>query len=202
MNNTKVVFEQDEKKKVQELASQGLGARDICRMISEMKKRNITKRMLYYRCGKELREGYALARYNGIELPNNTGKGGPLIEITQEDREQIKLLAGYGLRNDQIANVIGIGKMTLIAHCQEDLDVGRSSAIRDVARTLYKMATSGENPNETKFYLKTQAGWKEATQIEFPDENGRPQNITGPVTNINLSAEKMQTLIAMLNEQV
>jgi hypothetical protein len=161
-----------------------------------------TKRMLYYRCGDELRAGYAEAKEKGLPLPRNAGGNQSGFKITEEDRELVRDLAGYGLRNDQVANVMGMGKMTLIAHYQEDLEVGRARAINTVAKTLYAMATDGEHPNETKFYLKTQAGWKEATQIEFPDENGRPQPLTGPQTVINLSADKMQALIAILNESV
>jgi hypothetical protein len=120
--------------------------------------------------------------------------------LTPGEHRVIQDLAGYGLKNEQIAQLMGMGKMTLIAHFQEDLDVGRVRAHEQVTKTLFAMATDGEHPNETKFYLKAQCGWKEATQIEFPDEDGKPQSITG--NSVNISAEKMQAIVIALNEKV
>ena len=162
----------------------------------------VTKRMLQYRCTNELVAGRDLAKSMGIPVPSEVGHPVSRKDLTDEELFQLRTMAGYGLKIDQIATILGMSPMTLIANYQEEIEAGRAEAHHLVTKTLFSMATDGDHPNETKFYLKTQAGWKEATQIEFPDESGKPQRLTGNSVNLNLSADKMQNLIAVLNDKV
>jgi hypothetical protein len=199
-----VRFTDEQRLTVIDMASKGKSDFEISRFLTESGDINITKRMLQYRCGTELKIGHKKAIEDGVNLPQvgkMTSNEG-ITEFSPEMRFQIGEMAGLGLRNDQIALILGVGKQTMVAYCQDDIDKGRARAHETVTKTLFAMATDGEHPNETKFYLKAQCGWKEATQVEFPDENGRPQSITSPGVSINLSADKMQALIAILNEQV
>lgn len=91
---------------------------------------------------------------------------GRKVEITPEQRKQIKALAGYGMKDSQIANVLGITESTLQRKCKEDIKKGRDTARASVAKTAYQMAVSGKQPAMTMFYLKTQLGWRETGQNE------------------------------------
>lgn len=165
----------------------------------------ISKPILSARGRKYLNEGYKLREELLLPISGaliSATKAVAIDIVSAEQRDQIQKLAGLGLTVTDIAHIVGMSRISLSNHCQEDMEKGRATARQKVTETLYGMATDGEHPAETRFYLKAQAGWKEATQIEFPDEEGKPQNITGSQVNINLGAEKMQTLIALLNEKV
>ena len=187
-------FDQEQRAMVKQLASEGKIAREIAPIFS------VTKRMLEYRCREELQAGYAIAKANGVALPGyGTGNGVEGFEFTRDQRLQIQEMAGFGLKNDQIAVIMGCGKMTLIASCQEDLDIGRAKAHHTVTKTLYQMATDGEHPNETKFYLKAQAGWREGMEISYPDEHGNPQRLMPQVVVNHI---EIKAIVDMLNEMV
>lgn len=159
---------------------------------------NFSAHMLKRRCNDEIVLAKAkIIESGGYELPSRT------TEITPDQRFQIRKLAGYGLNYDQISIIVGMSRSTLVERCKDDLDLGRAEAHHAVAKNLYEMAADpGKRfPAETKFYLKAREGWREATQIEFPDGDGNLQKIGGDL-NINLSADKMQNLIAILDQLV
>jgi hypothetical protein len=88
----------------------------------------------------------------------------PRFEITEENRRAVRGLAGYGLRHDQIARVIGLrSPRTLRKYFSSELASGAAEANAQVAQTLYKMATSGQHAAATMFWLKTRARWSEKT---------------------------------------
>ena len=201
----RVVITDEDRVFIRRRAAEGILFRQIAEELSERKPYRVTWRMLQYRAMPDLRAGYEEARLKGIKVNLQIGRPSPNGEMQLLDdigRKQIQDLAGYGMKNDQIAQIMNLGKMTLIAHYQDDLDIGRARAHSNVAKTLYEMAVSKDFPNMTKFYLCCQAGWKETTAVEFPDKDGNPQKISGDITNINLTAERMQTMIALLDEKV
>jgi hypothetical protein len=187
-----LVITPEQRRKVYELACEGKNAFDIGAII------DVPKRHVMHRCKKELLDGHDVAIKNGIMNPP-TGLPS-LFEYTNEVRFQIAHMAGLGLPVHQIAIILGVSENNLYAHAAEDIARGRAEGHKKVAGTLFEMATDAEHPSMTTFYLKSQCGWKEATQIEFPDENGKPQSITAPV--IAISAENVQMLIAELNDKV
>jgi hypothetical protein len=194
----KVEFDPDIRKWVFEKASKGATDFGISRELG------VTKRMLQYRCSEELRTGHDIAIQNGLMVRNHAGDKlrNPNRDLTDEEIFQIKTLAGYGLPVDQIAMIIGMSKNTMVANFQREIDEGRAEAHGTVAKVLFEMATDKEHPSETKFFLKAQAKWREATQIEFPDENGVPQLFSDVNVNIALDSDKIDQLIVMLNEKI
>lgn len=96
-----------------------------------------------------------------------------MIKITNKEREQVKALAGYGLTDLDIANVLGFSEATLQRRCGEELKKGRSLAKSAVTQTAYKMAVSGKVPAMTMFWLKTRCGWKEITVNELVGKDGQ-----------------------------
>ena len=80
----------------------------------------------------------------------------------------VKTLSAYGVPQEQIARQVGIrSSKTLRKHFREELDRGMLEANTKVAQTLLKMATSGEHPAATFFWLKNRAGWRERPQFEL-----------------------------------
>lgn len=81
---------------------------------------------------------------------------------SEKDCREVSAMIGLGLSVEQIANIKGVTRETIHHRHQQDIDRGRPMAIAKVAETAYKLATNGKCPAMTMFWLKTQAGWKEA----------------------------------------
>lgn len=90
--------------------------------------------------------------------------------FTQDEVAQIKALAGY-LTIEQIAGYFGLSYSTFNKHRQSDSRIdqaiiqGRSRCIADIAGNIVQQARDGSF-NAAKFYLSTQAGWKETNKVE------------------------------------
>lgn len=189
-----IVFSDEVKEKVIELASEGKDANEIAVLLG------CTKPMLRNRCRKELYQGFLAAREMGIRTRRRSTD--PTVSLSDAERYQIQVMSGLGLKVDQMATILNLSMSNLVENYQDDIQKGRALAIERVSKVLFDMAVDYEHPNETKFYLKAQAGWKESTQVEFPDADGKPQSISGDTVNLNLTAENMQNVISMLNEKV
>jgi hypothetical protein len=87
---------------------------------------------------------------------------------TDADRSKVLSLAGIGMKQEQIAGLLGIHPGTLRKHFLAELLQGPAKAALQVRRTLFEMATSGRNQAATMFWLKTRAGWSE--QGREPEE--------------------------------
>ena len=86
----------------------------------------------------------------------------PRIRPTAEQQKLVKALAAYGFTHEQIGQRIGIrSAKTIRRHFREELDRGILEANAMVAKTLHKMAVSGQHPAATFFWLKCRAGWRE-----------------------------------------
>jgi hypothetical protein len=91
----------------------------------------------------------------------------PKIKPTDEQRRLVKSLAAFGTRQEDIARAVGVrSPKTLRKHYREELDRGAVEANANVARTMYQMATSGEHPTASMFWLKCRAGWRERPAFE------------------------------------
>jgi hypothetical protein len=91
----------------------------------------------------------------------------PRLNPTDEQRRLVKSLAAFGTPHEEICNILNIrSPKTLRKHFRAELDRGAAEANSNVARTLYKMATSGEHQAATFFWLKCRAGWKERRTVE------------------------------------
>jgi len=99
------------------------------------------------------------------------------IEFTEKDRKKIRKMAGYGLRDEDIANIFDISEAVLKRNCAQELSKGRSTAFNQVAKTLYKMAISGKDNASTFFYLKARSHgqFKEVRHIEDSTKDEKPE---------------------------
>lgn len=157
----------------------------------------VTERMMTYRCYKEIERGRMHAAKHGLGRPWKSR-----VIITDKERNQVQLMASKGLGTTDMCQIMGYAYKTFIAYFQEDIEHGKSRGKEKVATAAFDMAIDKEHPTVTTFWLKTQMGWKETAQIEFPDEYGIPQSLSGPGITMNLNADRIQTIVALLNEQV
>ena len=75
-------------------------------------------------------------------------------------REKVRHLAGLGVRQDDIARMIGCAPKTLRKRCRNELDRGVAEANAMVSSSLFAAAKAGNTAAQI-FWLKTRAGWRE-----------------------------------------
>ena len=91
----------------------------------------------------------------------------PMFTPTADQRALVKSMAGVGFPHEDIARKIGIrSPKTLRKHFRDELDLGATEADYNVRRTFYQMATSGQCPAATIFWMKVRAGWRERPAVE------------------------------------
>lgn len=86
--------------------------------------------------------------------------------FTAEDRVKVERMAAIGMRDEDIAMVLGVGEATVQRRLGPELKRGRAKATMAVMGTAYNLATSGRCPAATFFWLKCRAGWREVQRIE------------------------------------
>ena len=85
---------------------------------------------------------------------------------SEEQRRLVRAMAGFGIRQDDIATHLEIDAKTLRKHFRRELDRGTVEANAKVAQSLFNMATSGNNVAAAIFWMKARAGWSEKQRIE------------------------------------
>jgi hypothetical protein len=91
----------------------------------------------------------------------------PKLNPTEEQRHRVKSMAAVGMPHEEIANLLNIrSAKTLRKYFRAELDRGATEANATVARALYQMATSGDCPAATFFWMKCRAHWKERAPME------------------------------------
>ena len=96
--------------------------------------------------------------------------------VNQTVREKVRHLAGVGVRQDDIARIIGCAPKTLRKRCRDDLDRGVAEANAMVSGSLFAAAKGG-NVVAQIFWLKTRAQWRErAAQSDAASGSGAGGN--------------------------
>lgn len=90
--------------------------------------------------------------------------------LSELQRGEVETLAAV-LTAQQMADYFGLGRTTFFALLERDADVaerykrGKARAVGAVAQSLVAKARAG-NVTAMIFYLKTQGGWRETSQID------------------------------------
>ena len=96
--------------------------------------------------------------------------------VNETVREKVRHLAGVGVRQDDIARIIGCAPKTLRKRCRDDLDRGVAEANAMVSGSLFAAAKGG-NVVAQIFWLKTRAQWHErAAQSDAASGSGAGGN--------------------------
>lgn len=88
-------------------------------------------------------------------MPNNAKS------LTEKELAEVEVLAGLGMRFEDIALTKNMCLDTLKKYADDHLQRGKAKAKAQVMQSAYKMAMSGKHPAMTMFWLKTQCGWRE-----------------------------------------
>jgi hypothetical protein len=91
-------------------------------------------------------------------------RGRPSLVPTKAQRDQVKDWSSAGIQHEVIAKALGFSHDTLKRHFPEELEFGRIHANVAVAKSLFQMATVGENVAAAIFWAKTRMGWKEGSE--------------------------------------
>jgi hypothetical protein len=76
-------------------------------------------------------------------------------------REKVRYLAGVGVRQDDIAKILGCAPKTLRKRFRDELDRGVAEANATISGYLFAAAKAG-NIAAIIFWLKTRANWRES----------------------------------------
>jgi hypothetical protein len=80
--------------------------------------------------------------------------------VNEAARERVRHLAGVGVRQDDIAKIIGCAPKTLRKQFRDDLDRGVAEANAIVSGCLFAAAKGG-NVTAQMFWMKTRGHWRE-----------------------------------------
>jgi hypothetical protein len=92
------------------------------------------------------------------------------LTLTDEQKAEVETLAAV-LTAEQVADYFGIGRRTFYSMMQRDEEIaarykrGKAKAIGVIAQGLINKARAGDTTSMI-FFLKTQAGWRETSQVE------------------------------------
>ena len=106
----------------------------------------------------------------------------PSFQVKDEHRKLVRSLAALGLRQDQIAGVVGVrSPKTLRKHFRAELKAGFAEAKRAVVQVAYEMALSGRYPQMTIFWDKCNRplGEKPEPVEEKPERRERGSGRSG-----------------------
>src|SRR5260370_9082005 len=82
----------------------------------------------------------------------------PQLNPSEEQRQQVKVLAAYGMRQPEVARFVEIrSPKTLRKHFRKELDRGELEGYAKVQKTRFQMATDGKHPQITESWLATYA---------------------------------------------
>ena len=105
----------------------------------------------------------------GSEVASGKKDGRPVFIPTDDQKFLVTMMSSTGVPHERQAKAIGVNSKTLRKYFKEELQLGRNRAHAEIAGALYKRALDGNVPAQI-FYLKTQAGWREAQRLELRAE--------------------------------
>lgn len=105
-------------------------------------------------------------------------KGGrPKFKVTDKMKSDVELLSSFGIPQEQIAAKMGCSVDTLHKYFKDVMDSARVDNNLVVSQSLFNNAKKG-NVVAQMFWLKTQARWKETSQLELTGKDDGPVEIS------------------------
>lgn len=107
-------------------------------------------------------------------------RGRPAFNPTDQDRETVLKLVGYGIPEYDICRVIGISSpMTLRKYFWTEIETGKAVANSAVAASLFQKAIGPGKEGVTAaiFWLKCRAGWREKDNEQQPGKKEQAQMV-------------------------
>jgi hypothetical protein len=93
----------------------------------------------------------------------------PKYQPSEAHRREVLAMTGFGILQNDIAQMLEIDPKTLRKHYRRELDTGVTQANARVAQTLYLMATKEKNVAACIWWTKCRMGWKSASGDDKAD---------------------------------
>ena len=103
---------------------------------------------------------------------------------TEATRQTVQLHTMVGTNQTDIARVLDIDEKTLRKYYRDELDLAKAKANATIGGALFNKAKTGDT-SAMIFWMKTQAGWREKTDLNHMSEDG---SMTPNPTRIELVA--------------
>jgi hypothetical protein len=113
-------------------------------------------------------------------MPRGDNAGRKPHNPTDEIREKVRKMSGFGVPQPMIAGVFDICENTLKKHYAQELAVGKGLACAQIGQRLYQRAFEDGDVTALIWYTKTQMGWTDKTQVDHTSSDG---SMT-PVVNV------------------
>lgn len=94
-------------------------------------------------------------------------------ELPEAEIKTLESMAAVGVTLEQMAKIHGVSQETLSNRYGDRIGAARCKAVASVGGALYRKAMAG-NVACMIFYLKTQGGWREKTELEVTGKGGGP----------------------------
>jgi hypothetical protein len=94
--------------------------------------------------------------------------GSPAHVPTKKSRKRVRMLAGLGFTQDEIATLIDLGETALKRHYKTELKMGMLEADEKVLTRMFRIIEKGNDADAGRwgmFYLKVRRGWHEVQRI-------------------------------------
>lgn len=101
-------------------------------------------------------------------------EGSPGFEPGSDQAEQVEKMTALGMSPKDIAAILRIEPKLLQKYYKYELETAAERINQSVAKVALQMALGGANPDMTKFWLRSRAGWKETKVTEVTGANGGP----------------------------
>lgn len=122
--------------------------------------------------------------------------GRPQHEPTEATRAVVEALAMGGHDQETISDRVGICVETLTLHYPEILERAEVSANSQVVQTAFKMATSGQNPSMTKYWLNCRSeDWESKKKVDHSSSDGSMSPKEAKVDVTALSDDALDEII-------
>ena len=102
----------------------------------------------------------------------------PGFDPTPAQARTVSVMKGLGMSTKEIGDILLIEDSLLKLYYKRELSGASPYVNLAVAKVALSMALSGQSADMTKFWLKTQAGWRETNNIELTGANGAPLELT------------------------
>jgi hypothetical protein len=117
--------------------------------------------------------------------------------VNEAVRDKVRHLAGVGVRQDDIAKIIGCAPKTLRKQCRDDLDRGVAEANATVSGYLFAAAKAG-NVTAQIFWLKTRAHWREGTAADAQAADAQAADAQAPRADAGADADADSPVLLVL----
>ena len=105
---------------------------------------------------------------------------------TEATRQTVQLHTMVGTTQADIARVLDIDEKTLRKYYRDELDLAKAKSNATIGGALFNKAKNGDTAAMI-FWMKTQAGWREKTDLNHMSEDGSMSptriELVAPVVN-------------------